>query len=189
MGVKQQMIEVLRSNETRRIRFSFRGTSGREITIEPSMFGRVADALAQDRIAVVEGRFTTDIAMYSAFADAGTNSAANTFYLGQNPRWSRSFNALVVHESVHAAFDLSRTTIPWIDNEAAAYIAQGFYLRNSGYSRYRLDFGSEPSVGYQMVNEIISGGDAAYFLGELRNSLRANPQYHGYISGTFVGDG
>jgi hypothetical protein len=189
MAVKDQMIEVLRSGETRRINFSFRGTGGREIRVGPRMFTQVAEALANDQISVVEGRFTTDIAMYSAFADASGTSAANTFYLGRNPRWSRSFNALIVHESVHAAFDLSRTSLPWIDNEAAAYVAQGYYLRNSGYPRYRLDLGSEPSTAYLMVDAIIEGGDPAYFLSALRDSLNANPQYHDYIRGTFTGDG
>lgn len=185
--VKQQMLEILRSNETRRIHFSFRGTSGATVSLGPSDFRLVAEAIAADRIAIVEGRFTTDTAMYSAFASS--DSAANTFYLGANPRYSRSFNALIVHESVHAAFDLRSVTIPWIDNEAAAYVAQGFYLRNSGYPRSRLDLGSEPSIGYLAVNDIIDGGDASFFLDALRDSLRSNPQYHGYISGTFTGDG
>ena len=189
MGVKEQMLGILRSNETRRVHFSFRGTSGSDVSVDQSSFRRVANALEHDQIGVVEGRFDSDIAMYSAFADSSTNSAANTFYLGRNPRWSRTFNALIVHESVHTSFDLTSSTIPWIDNEAAAYIAQGYYLRNSGYSRYRLEFGSEPSTAYLMVNEIISGGDANYFLSALRDSLNANPRYHSYISGTFTGDG
>jgi len=187
MSVKDQMLEVLRSNETRRIHFSFQGTTGATVSVGPSDFRLVADALASDHIAVVEGRFDSDIAMYSAFASG--DSAANTFYLGRNPRYSRSFNALIVHESVHAAYDLRRVTIPWVDNEAAAYVAQGYYLRNSGYSRDRLDFGSEPSIGYLMVDEIISGGDTSFFLDALRDSLRSNPQYHSYIRGTFTGDG
>ena len=189
MSVKDQMIGILRGGEAHRISFTFRGSGGGDIRIGPSNFALVADALANDRIAVVEGRFTTDIEMYGARADTARGSAANTFYLGANPRSSRSFDALIVHESVHASFDLGRTTIPWIDNEAAAYIAQGYYLRNSGYPRMRLDFGSEPSIGYLMVNEIISGGDPDYFLGALRDSLNANPQYHDYIRGTFTGDG
>jgi hypothetical protein len=188
VGVKEQMLQILQSNETRRIHFSFRGTSGSQVSIDESDFRRVADALARERISIVENRFATDIAMYSARADASADTAANTFYLGRNPRWSRTFNALIVHESVHAAFDLAGTTIPWIDNEAAAYIAQGYYLRNSGFPRYRLQFASEASIGYLMVNEIISGGDADYFLRTLRDSLNSNPQYHSYIRGTFTGD-
>ena len=189
MGVKQQMITILRSNETRRITFSFVGTGGATITVNAASFARVAKALEEDAIHIVEGRFTTDIAMYSARKDTATNVEANTFYLGRNPRSSRTFNALIVHESLHAWFDLTKTTIPWIDNEAAAYIAQGYYLRNSGFPRYRLNLGSEPSIGYLMVNEIINGGDANYFLGALRDSLNASPQYHSYIRDTFTGDG
>jgi hypothetical protein len=127
------------------------------------------------------------MAMYTAWAESGRQ--ANTFYLGNNPRWSRSFNALIVHESVHASFDLNRVEIPWVDNEAAAYIAQGFYLRNSGYSRDRLDLGSGARNGYAMVNEIISGGDPDFFLNVLRDSLLADPQYHSYIRTSFRGDG
>ncbi|MFI5120285.1 MAG: hypothetical protein ACHQM4_07725 [Thermoanaerobaculia bacterium] len=189
MGVKELMLGILRSDETRRVHFSFRGTSGSQVAVDQSSFRRVAAALDQDQISIVEGRFDSDIAMYSAFDDSSRNTAANTFYLGRNPRWSRTFNALIVHESVHASFDLTRTTIPWIDNEAAAYIAQGYYLRNSGYARYRLEFGSQASIGYLMVNEIISGGDADYFLDALRDSLNSSPQYHDYIRGTFTGDG
>lgn len=188
MGVRERMVEILRSNETRRIHFSFAGTSG-TVAVGSSDFRLVAEALEADRIHVVEGRYGSDMASYSAWADTSTSMAANTFYLGANPRWSRTFNALIVHESVHAAFDLRRTTIPWVDNEAAAYVAQGYYLRNSGYSRDRLELGSEARIGYAMVNEIIAGGDATFFLDALRDSLRANPNYHGYIGTTFTGDG
>jgi hypothetical protein len=187
MGVKEQMIGILRSNETQRINFSFTGTTGATISVNGRTLSQVAEALSDDRISIVENAFTTDIAMYSARSENGR--AANTFYLGRNPRWSRNFNGLIVHESLHAFFDLNRTTIPWIDNEAAAYIAQGYYLRNSGYSRDRLQFGSQASIGYALVNEIFLGNDTQFFLDALRNSLNADPRYHSYISGTFTGDG
>jgi hypothetical protein len=187
MSVKDQMISILRSGETQRISFSFTGTTGATISVNGRTLSQVADALANESTSIVENAFTTDIAMYSSRADNGR--AANTFYLGRNPRWSRNFNGLIVHESLHAYFDLRRTTIPWIDNEAAAYIAQGYYLRNSGYSRDRLQFGSQTSIGYALVNEIFLGNDTQFFLDALRNSLNADPLYHSYISGTFTGDG
>jgi hypothetical protein len=191
MGVKEQMIEILRSGEARRISFSFTGTSGRTVSVDQTSFARVADALQAYRIAVVEGRFGSDIASYSAFADPSRNLAANTFYLGRNPRYSRLFNALVIHESVHASFDLTRTTLPWVDNETAAYIAQAYYARNSGLPRLAFEFGSEPIIGYSVVEGIRSHSttDIDFFLGALRDSLRRNSMYSGYIGGTFVGDG
>jgi hypothetical protein len=191
MDAKKQMIEILRSDETRRIRFSFRGTSGATISVDQSSFRRVADALQSGAISVVEGRFNTDTAMYSARADAATNVAANTFYLGRHHRFSRLFNALIVHESVHASFDLTRSSLPWIDNEAAAYIAQAYYARNSGLPRLAFQFGSEAIIAYSVVQNM-RAGDTEYvdfFLGALRDSLHASPQYHGYIRGTFTGDG
>ena len=189
MGVRQQMISILRSGETRRIRFSFTTSTGGTITVNADSFARVAGALERNELDVVENYFDRDIAMYSAFANPANGHAANTFYLGRNPRWSRTFNALIVHESVHASFDLTRSTLPWLDNEAAAYIAQGYYLRNSGYQRHWLEFGSQASIGYQYINEVIDGGDTAYFLSALRDSLNADRQYHSYIRGTFTGNG
>jgi hypothetical protein len=189
MDVKRQMIEILNSDETRRIRFSFRGSSGATISVDQTSFTRVAEALGNGTINVVEGHFNDDKAMYSARAERG--QAANTFYLGRHPRWSRLFNALIVHESVHASFDLTRSTLPWLDNEAAAYIAQAYYARNSGLGQGRFELGSHPSMAYYVVEELRAGadGDVDFFLGELRNSLDASPQYHDYIRGTFTGDG
>jgi hypothetical protein len=191
MGVKEQMIEILRNGETRRIAFSFTGTSGRSIAVDQSTFSRVADALHENRINVVEGRFDSNIASYSARADPTHNFAANTFYLGRNPRYSRLFNALIVHESVHASFDLTRTTLPWVDNEAAAYIAQAYYARNSGLPREVFDFGSQPILGYSVVQGMRSNStiDIDFFLNALRDNLRGDPLYSGYIGGTFSGDG
>jgi len=189
MGVKEQMMGILRNGETRRISFSFSGTSGSTISVDHTTFSRVADALALDQIAVSEGRFADDIAMYSARENRRTHSAANTFYLGNNPRFSRSFDALIVHESVHASFDLTRSSLPWVDNEAAAYIAQGFYLRNSGFPRARIELGALAAIGYDYVDDILNDGDGAFFMDALREQLRVRPMYHDYIGGRFDGDG
>ena len=189
MGVKEQMISILRSGEAHRISFSFTGSTGATVSVNSQTFERVADALRRGAIAVVEGRFPNDIAMYSSKAENGF--AANTFYLGANPRYSRLFNALICHESVHASFDLTRSTLPWIDNEAAGYIAQAYYARNSGLPRMAYEFGSHSIIAYSVVEGMRanSASDISFFLGELRNSLNADPMYHSYIGGQFTGDG
>lgn len=191
MSVKQQMIGILTSGEAARIAFSFRGSNGATISIDRTTFTRVANALQSGSIAVVENRFPGDIAMYSSRADPAGGYDANTFYLGRNKRYSRLFNALICHESVHASFDLTSSSLPWIDNEAAAYIAQAFYARNSGLSIEAFELGSESRVAYYAVNELRQGNAAniEFFIDELRNSLRSNPMYHGYINGNFAGDG
>lgn len=182
MGLKEQMIRVLGDTQTRRIRFSFAGTNGAAISIDPSSFRRVKSAIEQDRITVVEGGIRSGWAQY--------NARNNTFNLSTGVEFSRAFNALLVHESVHASFDLTSSELPWVDNEAAAYIAQGFYLRNSGFSRSRLDELGFPYVGVLIVDSIIrTGTPDRTLLQEMNGTLLSSPDYHSYIRGTFTGDG
>jgi len=173
MGVKEQMVGILRNSETRRIGFTFASTTGSDISVDQTTFERVAAALQRDEIAVSEGRFSDDTAMYSARTDLRRHS-----------------DALIVHESVHASFDLTRSSLQWVDNEAAAYIAQGFYLRNSGYPRTRLELGALAAIGYDYIGDIRDNeGDGAFFLNALREQLRVRPMYHDYIAGRFDGNG
>lgn len=190
MSVKQQILGILHSNETRRIAFSFRGSGG-SVSVNHESFSRVARAIASDEIDIVENRFSTDIAMYSSRVDRREHFAANTLYLGRNPRWSRLFNALIVHEAVHASLDLARSSLPWVDNEAAGYIAQAYYARNSGLSRFAYNYGTHPFVAYSIVTNMRahSQSDVDFFLSALRDSLNADPMYHQNMSGQFNGDG
>lgn len=183
------MIAVLRSGEAKRIRFSFQGTNGSTISVGPDSFERVAVALHNNSIAIVENHFNTDIAMYSSRRERG--SQANTFYLGRNPRYSRLFNALVIHEAVHASFDLVSSSLPWVDNEAAGYIAQAYYARNSGLNRMAFRLGSHPSTAYQIVTNMRanSPSDVSFFLDALRGSLRGDQMYSHNINDVFHGDG
>ena len=188
MGVKEQMIQILRSDETARINFAYKSGQA-TATISGNSFRRIARGLENGHFSVVAGRHTDNMITYSAWADASTNSAANTFYLGNNLRWSRDFNALVVHEAVHAFFDLTRATIPWADNEAAAYIAQGYYLRNSGFPDGRIEFGSPFRMGYHIAGTFAAGSETTSMIGDLRQMLLDDPRYSHYISSTFTGNG
>ncbi len=188
MGAKEQMIAILRSGETSRVVFSY-SSNGTTASINGETFRRIASGLESGHFHVVEGRFRENKLTYSAWADSSTGDAANTFYLGNNNRSSRDFNALVVHESVHAFFDLTSTTIPWVDNEAIAYIAQGFYLRNSGYPESRMEPGEPYRVGYLIAGTIANGVDASSMISDLRQNLLDDPRYAHYITATFPGDG
>jgi len=188
MGVKEQMIGILRDPDTRRISFTYRNGSV-TATINSSALGRVADGLDSGHFSVVEGRWSNNRITYSARADSTTGDAANTFYLGDNPRWSRDFNALVVHESVHAFFDLTSTSIPWLDNEAVAYIAQGYYLRNSGFPQSRLEEDEPYELGWRVANEFARGESGSAWLTLLRDKLNTDTRYSSYIHTGFRGDG
>jgi hypothetical protein len=186
---KQTVIDILRSTETQTINFSFTGSTGMKITIQPAHFARVADAIAEDRISVVYrgGGIARGMAKYSSKAE-GTD-AANTFYIGRNSASSNDFKGLMVHEAVHAIFDLWSSRVPWLDNEAAAYIAQGYFLRNVGYARSRMNQLGQPYLGLMVIDTVLSGDDISYWLGELRNSLNSDQLYHSYIRTDFQGDG
>lgn len=188
MGIREKMMRILRSSDTQRISFSLTGSTGITISVDGSSFRRVAQAIEENNIQVQTGGVADGWAKYSARAE-GT-SAANTFYIGANNTSSRDFDGLIVHEAVHASFDLTSTTLPWIDNEVAAYVAQGYYLRNSGYSTSRMDTLGMPYLGRMIVNEIRNGGEVnGFWMEQLRNSLLSDPTYHSYIRGTFTGDG
>src|SRR5688500_16894024 len=104
---KQTVIDILRSTETQTINFTFTGSTGMKITIQPAHFTRVADAISEDRISVVYrggGGVARGMAKYSSKAEG--NDAANTFYIGRNTASSNDFKGLMVHEAVHAIFDL-----------------------------------------------------------------------------------
>ena len=185
MGVREQMLRVLRGSEAQRIRFSLTGSTGVAISVDGSSFRRVAQAVEENRIQVAEGGVAGGWAQY--------NARNNTFNVGTDQHWSRAFDALLVHESVHASFDLVSSTLPWLDNETAAYIAQGYYLRNSGFSSSRLDHvgqTNQPYLGLKIVESIVSGGGVdSFWLDQLHGSLLSSPQYHSFIRGTFTGDG
>ncbi|HVE59836.1 MAG TPA: hypothetical protein VNB22_23690 [Pyrinomonadaceae bacterium] len=193
MGIKEQMLNVLRGSEAQRIHFSFTGTTGITVSVDGSSFRRVAQAIQDNTIHIVESGVAAGRAKYSAWNNPAKGEAANTFYIGAGPSWSRAFDALLIHESVHASFDLTRASLPWLDNETAAYIAQGYYLRNSGFSSERLDHvgqNNQPYLGRQIVASIVNGeGIQGFWLDQLHGSLLSSPQYHDYINGDFTGDG
>lgn len=182
MGIKEQLLEVLGDNQTRRISFTFSGSNSRTIEVSPTSFRRVADAVRNNTVSVSEGGVAAGWAQY--------NSRNNTFSVSRGSEWSRAYNALLVHESVHASFDLSRSTLPWLDNEVAAYIAQGYYLRNSGFPRARLDELGQPYLGVLLVDSIVRNGSPdTELMQELQGTLLDSRQYHSYIRTTFEGDG
>jgi len=186
MGVKEQMIQILRDPDTARIHFDY-NNGGRSATINVNVFHRVADDLDHDRLHVVEGYNSGNQITYSSWREADRN--ANTFYLGNNPRWSRDFNALVVHESIHAYFDVTRTAMPWLHNEAIAYISQGYYLRNSGYPQSRLEEDEPYELGYRVARELAQGNSGATWITSLIDKLNTDPRYSSYIHTNYTGDG
>lgn len=187
---KENVLEIMRGSNTQKISFSFTGSTGMKIQIRPAHFTSVATAISENRISIVEGSVTAGMAKYSSRTDG--KDAANTLYIPKKSSMgSKDLKALVVHECVHAIFDLYSSRVPWVDNEAAAYIAQGYYLRNSGYPRGLINQDGGAGYGLNIVDSILEGDDdqSQFWLDALRNSLLSDPLYHSYIRSQFIGDG
>jgi len=187
---KEKVLDIMRGSNTQKISFSFTGSTGIKIQIRPEHFTRVATAISEDRISIVEGGVSAGMAKYSSRAE-GTD-AANTLYVPRNSNaTSKDFKGLIVHESVHAIFDLYSSRVPWVDNEAAAYVAQGYYLRNAGHPRRLINENGGAYYGLMIIDSIFDGDDeqSQFWLDALRNSLLSDPLYHSYIRSQFIGDG
>lgn len=181
--MKETVISVLKNYHTQSVRFTYTGATGAKFSIYPNDFITVALNIEQGNIDVQQGGVRAGRAKYF-LRDEG-NKKANTLYLGANNASQNIFESLFVHESVHAIYDLKGITMPWLDNEAIAYIAQGFYLLSTG-AFGKLDeqayLGLEVAGQYQTADESAS-------VNKLRQSLLKDPLYKEYINGTFMGDG
>ncbi|MDT8857279.1 hypothetical protein RNZ50_20015 [Paracoccaceae bacterium Fryx2] len=125
--------DVLRLPEVARIAFGFGS-----VLIGPTSFPLVVNALAASKISIVTVTGGGNRAVYNYKRNRFTFSF--TVALGDPDR-----EALVVHESVHAAFDVMISPMQVKVSEAAAYIAQCqfFYFRNQA----AIDAGAAPTFG------------------------------------------
>lgn len=126
--------DVLGLPNVMRIAFTY-GT----IIVGNAGFKAVADALTAGKITiVVNARLGGNTAIYSykhnrfsfGFADAGGNADKQS---------------LVVHEAVHAGFDVASTPMLVKESEGLAYIAQCLYYYYANESAY--SGGSKPTFG------------------------------------------
>ena len=191
MNLREKILRVLRSSDTQRIRFSFNGVTAITITINGSSFRQVAEAIENGDIHVAEDRNSVPRGSGS-YSGAGATvgpSRSGTFRMGRLPDYSRAFDALVVHEAVHASLDLTHSVIPYLDSETAGYIAQGAYLRNSGFNKNRLNSMEGPYFGFMIAESTANGDDTGFWLDALHDFLRSAPMYQSFIGGTFTGNG
>ncbi len=182
--MKQKVIDTLKDKHTQSIKFSLTGTTGMTISLSSGDFLSTAAAIENGQINIVEGGVPTGTAKYTLTDDG--DAKANTLYVGENNATENVFKSLLVHEAVHAVFDLKKTTMPWLDNEVVAYIAQGFYLKSAGDDG---GLSGEAFLGMELAKSFSNLENDPFWLEELKGSLLSNPTYHGYIRGEFKGDG
>lgn len=183
--MKQEVIDVLKNMHTQKIRFTYTSADGVKYRIYPNDFLTVALNIQQGNIDVQQGGVPAGLAKYTVSQDS--NSKANTFYIGRNNAAQNVFHSLFVHESIHAIYDVKGIVMPWLDNEAIAYVAQGFYLVNAGKDG---GLSEQTNLGYLAAQIYQEGADEDNLaVADLRQSLINDPLYKQYINGNFEGDG
>jgi hypothetical protein len=145
------------------------GDDGRTIQIDYTAFQKVITAIEGGKITF------GDAATLPSGSDGGYTSDGNSFTIRPAMTWSRLFNALIVHESVHAYFDITSMRLLGIDSEAAGYIAQGYYLHNSGFTRDIPD--DLVSVGRRCINTRATGHINSDDLTRLRSNIENDSRY------------
>ncbi|HRH40669.1 MAG TPA: hypothetical protein PKY82_03420 [Pyrinomonadaceae bacterium] len=187
MPLEQDMINILQNQKTRQISFSFTSSVGGTVTVNYSTFQRIIQGLQNSRFEVTDQGTPPGGAAYNP--NPTKSGKSGKFKINPNGGIQVAFESLVVHESVHASFDLTRSTLPWVDNEAAAHLAQGYYYYLSNVSPNIITF--EPvRIARQLAEYIADSGFMhGQNLQELRNSLLAAQPYQRYIHGTSVGSG
>ncbi len=178
--MKDKVLAVLNEPSVQTINFALPKT----FPMNGIDFKLVIKAIENGTIRVEEGGVPAGMAKYTAQDDG--DSKANTMYLGQNNTSEIVFKSLMVHEAVHAIYDLKRMTIPWLDNEVIAYVSQGFYLNKHGYSG---GLSQEAKLGQEIATNINEQAKDPFWLDALIDYLRNDDVYKLYICKTFVGDG
>jgi len=125
ISLNAQVITLLRGPVTARIRFRFSTTDGRTITIAPQTFHRVARAIETGN-----ARVERSANLRSGVAAQYDSASRNALQI--SPMLGRIEEGLVLHEALHAAYDLLHTNINAADEEASAYVVSSLYFRMTG---------------------------------------------------------
>lgn len=176
-------MDVLASPATRRINFSFESLRGNTVSVNSSTFERVANAIRDGRITVSEERRAEHGGQYESFPATAGLSGTMTARRTRNRRKERGY---VVHECVHASFDLTRSQmLAVIDNEAACFFAQFLFLRHAGVSRAEAFTDGLPNSDiyaaiWNATSTVVSGGTVPErHMTPVRNHLLRHPFYRG----------
>jgi len=178
MSIREDVLQILRGSEASRIRFSFQSLYGTPVSVDHTTFLRVVSAIEANRIQVrSDGIPARSGGEYDSTPENGGIFHARPI------RDRRSRKSVVIHEAVHASFDLTRTTIAEVDNEAASFLAQFLYLRFTCYQLSRL-LSSNPNEArlyeslWRAAGSIERGGSVSETqMAQIRQRIRVHPNY------------
>ncbi len=185
MAIRDEVLDVLTSDATRRINFAFTSIRGQTVSVDSTTFQRVVDAIRADRIVVFEETVPGTGGTYYAYPDPEIDGMSG-FLSARPTRNRRGERGNMVHEAVHASFDLMYTrNLPQLENQAAAFLAQFLFYRHAGLDqRGAFDVNRPAGNIYQVIwnatSTVVGGGTVPErHMTPLRNHLERHPYYRG----------
>jgi hypothetical protein len=173
MGDMETMVtSLITSPEAYKLRtFTFSGK-----TFNSGVFYQIKELINAGFIKVVYEEKRAGSAEY----DTGTN----TLYLGFSKTFDLGQKALVVHEIVHAVFDMVKMKMSVADSESIAYIVQCMYARmNNNDPTIRLKSTTKArdkvfETGWNLAGKIIDGqGLNSDDCNAMRDAVSMHPYY------------
>mgnify|MGYP003439112842 CR=1 FL=1 len=182
MTTREEVLATLRNHTTRRIRFQFPmvNIGGRplgNITVNQTTFDRVAAAIESGAI-VVDDTSPLPAGVNASYSDGTGRGGRMT--VRRNVSHSRHWSAVVVHESVHASLDLTRSRFSEVDTETAAFLASSMYMVATGMPLHRFTGTYELELRSISFNALRTGNVPVTAIERLRQILRAD-RYNGGI--------
>lgn len=178
-AAKLYVMNTLMGGHARSVNFTLGG-----VTVRSSMFQHVALAIGKGKIGVIYVPSMAGEAEYYSGNKAvlGWNPAdwraPNTMMLGFTSNTDPRNSALVIHEAVHAGFDMEKRSMNLMTSEAVAYVAQAMYFFRVWGWNYNLD--SDPILGpatkiAKALNKKLTPNSADVI--DLRDAILADPHY------------
>lgn len=134
MATKDEIIRLLTGTVARRIRFKVSLSTG-SITINKAAFGTVASAIGTGKIKVTTTT-TFDPGVGAEYHTDGVPDATSGT-LRIPPICGREQEGMVMHECMHAFFDLKKIDIRATEEEAICYLVNALYFRMTGLTPTR----------------------------------------------------
>lgn len=184
------MLQVLRGGASQRVNFTI-SSGGKTITVNGSTFRRVAQAIESGTVSLTilpqsQMPLNGSGAVYYSVAGVSNNPAYVNLYganisansLFSQESFGRVEEGMLIHESVHASLDLTRSSgILTVFEEAACYIAEVLHNRRNGLSRSRINETIRVAT-LPVVNSIIETGTPnAAAVTNLINTITTHPLY------------
>lgn len=179
LAAKVLVCETLSSGHVQNLNFTLGS-----VTVSGKMLTDVCWQVFLGKIGVVYCPWLTDHAEYYG---ANTNSpltwnyqnwrVKNAFHVGFSAATDPRYQSLIVHEAVHAGFDMWKVPMNQMTGEAVAYVAQALYFMRSRQNALGGPIlGAATNIAKQIARKAPID---AYYVTQLRDEILGDPHYAG----------